>query len=124
MKINFNKFNHSIIGIEMDDDESDYLNLLTDGGYKFKFEAVGDCCSRSLISKYNEDFSVLIGKVIKNIKEINLPDYVEEDNDNGDYTTTHFYEIKFKYNDGSFIFQMKNYSNGYYDGYLISSVGY
>jgi len=32
MKINFNKFNHSIIGIEMDDDESDYLNLLTDGG--------------------------------------------------------------------------------------------
>jgi len=93
---------------------------------KFKFEAVGDCCSRSLISKYNEDFSVLIGKVIKNIKEINLPDNFEEENDDkyGDYTTTHLYEIKFKYNEGSFIFQMKNYSNGYYDGYLISSVGY
>lgn len=123
MNINFKLYNHSIINIETNgNDETEYLNLLTDGGYKFKFETESDCCSTSFISKYKEDFSVLIGKVIKGIKEIDY--YEEEEQDCGNYVKVHIYEMTFKFSEDKFLFQMKNYSNGYYDGWIVSSVGF
>ena len=74
---------------------------------------------------YKENFNYLIGKIIKSIKEINLPDDFEEtesENEDCNVITTHLYEIKFKNSSETFIFQMKNYSNGYYDGYIVSSI--
>ena len=101
MNISFKNRNDPIIRIEIDNNESDYLNLITDKGYKFKLQAYGDCCSTSYISMYKENFNYLIGKIIKSIKEINLPDDFEEtesENEDCNVITTHLYEIKFCYN--------------------------
>ena len=32
--------------------------------------------------------------------------------------------MTFKFSEDKFLFQMKNYSNGYYDGWIVSSVGF
>ena len=69
MNINFKLYNHSIINIETNgNDETEYLNLLTDGGYKFKFETESDCCSTSFISKYKEDFIIKLSKLCNKLK--------------------------------------------------------
>jgi len=134
MFVDFSKYNLPIELVEMNEDD-DLLTLKT-SSYSYKIKAEGDCCSRSIFKTFkNIPFSSLQGKIIKGIKDIS--DEIDDDDDdfNSDTETDgennfpynecrspHLYKISFKNSDEPFIFAMINYSNGYYDGWISSSV--
>jgi len=127
MFIDFEKHSYAIVDIsydEADDDDSHSLiKIKTDGLKNFDLLAVGDCCSVSHFKKWeNAKFESLIGKVIKNCVEIDLPeDYECEDSDLygfNDSLSPHLYEMTFKDSSETFKFMIVNYSNGYYDGWI------
>jgi hypothetical protein len=126
--IDFEKYNAPITSVNYEMDESnEYKEFMISGtDYKFKFEAVGDCCSQSLFKQYNDEtFDRIIGKTIKSIKEIELPDDYEVDDEPNyqDYLAVHLYEMTFNEdNEKPFKFILNNYSNGYYDGWINASV--
>lgn len=111
-----------------DDVEDDFYRgiiFILTNDTKINFIAVGDCCSSSIIEKYeNYDFQSLIGKIITSVKEIDLPDDYEykEETSYGDCISLHLYEIRFKDNEEIFKFLLVNYSNGYYDGWLETEI--
>jgi len=120
--VDFNKYNNEIITVNLNNDE-DILVLQT-SLYKIILTAYGDCCSHSIFEKFKEnDFNHLNGKIIKKIKEMEFPaDYDYEDEYDGEYISTHLYEITFKNSEETFQFMLVNYSNGYYDGYMTTDV--
>lgn len=123
MFIQYNNYNHPIISIEMNDNEN--ILILKTSLYSYKYEAVGECCSASAFKKFeNNDFTFLIGKIIKGIKEINIGDTnYESDTDDERYVITpHLYQMTFKNSDEIFKFMMVNYSNGFYDGWINSYI--
>jgi hypothetical protein len=125
MFIDFKKYNLPIEAVELSED-ADYLRLKT-SSYTYQFRANGDCCSHSVFKTYLDvSFSSLIGKIIKGVKEIDDfdDDYVSDvDTDDGDMIEKpHLYQMTFKNSDETFKFLMVNYSNGYYDGWITSSV--
>jgi len=135
MYVDFSKYQSPIkeIIFENDDNDNDdkdneyYREIIVvlNNETKIKFIAVGDCCSSSVIEKYeNNDFQNLIGKIITDVNEIELPDnyeYKEESYD--DYCITpHLYEIKFNTIKETFKFILVNFSNGYYDGWLETEI--
>jgi hypothetical protein len=131
MTINFKLYKNPIKSIELkskynDENEFNELVFITDNDVKFILTACGDCCSVSLFSKYKQDFSELNGKIIKTIKEIELPDDYNYNHEEfysfNDVITPHLYEITFTNSKNSFKFIMNNYSNGFYDGWIDSSV--
>jgi len=123
MFADFSKYNNEIIDVIMNEYE-DELTLQT-SLYKIKINAYGECCSCSKLKQYNDfDFKNLIGKVISKVKIINkLPDdLVQEEDEDGDYTSYCFYEISFKNSSEKFNFLMVNYSNGYYSGWISTNI--
>jgi hypothetical protein len=123
MFIQYSNYNHPILSIEMNENEN--ILILKTSLYSYKYEAVGDCCSASAFKKFkNNDFTFLIGKIIKGIKEINLDDTkYESDTDDDLYVITpHLYQMTFKNSDEIFKFMMVNYSNGFYDGWINSYI--
>jgi len=125
MFINFDKYNSQITDVNLNSNNNELI-LKTDK-YKYYFEAVGDCCSCSIFRKYNNNFTDLIGKIIKSIDEINLPDnyHCKEDTHfygGNAYINPHLYEMTFKNSNDTFQFLLINYSNGYYDGWIQSTI--
>lgn len=127
MFVDFNRYNNEIIAVKLNE-EDDVLEMQT-SLYKINLTAVGDCCSVSKLKKFKDnDFNNLIGKIIKKIKEIDVPkDFIYEDEEDyihpdDDTTSIHLYEIKFKNSDETFKFILVNYSNGYYDGWLNTNI--
>ena len=123
MFVDFSKYNNEITEVKFNDDDDcdeDCLVLQT-SIYKIVLKVYGDCCSCSKIKK-PDDFTVLIGKVIKKIKEINFPEEFEYDTESEDEIKAHLYEITFKNSEDKFQFMMVNYSNGYYDGWLTTDI--
>jgi hypothetical protein len=126
MYIDFSKYQLPIKELIFDHDDSDYISyreiiIILSNDTKIKFIAVGDCCSSSFIEQYeNYDFQNLIGKIITDVKEIELPDDYEykEESNNGYCIIPHLYEIQFKKTKETFKFILVNFSNGYYDGWL------
>jgi len=129
--IDFKKLDYEISHININDNGDIIIINLIDAPVKYKLEAAGDCCSYSNFEEYKDyDFSKLSGKIIKGIKEINYPDDDnpnddddENDDDELNYVNTfHLYEMRFKNSDELFKFQMVNHSNGYYDGWMNTSI--
>jgi hypothetical protein len=126
--IDFKKLDYVISHIEMNDKADIIIIHLYDAPFKYKLMANGDCCSCSIFKKYKDyDFNQLSGKIIKKIKTINIPDDYEDSDTEDEYgyndvATPHLFEIRFKNSDELFQFQMINYSNGYYDGWMSSSI--
>ena len=122
MFIQFSSYNHPIVSVELNENEN--ILLFKTSLYTYRFEALGDCCSKSEFKKFEDvDFSSVIGKIIKKIKEVNGDDFEYEDDDSTDeYQTPHLYQMTFKNSDETFKFLMVNYSNGFYDGWINSSV--
>jgi hypothetical protein len=121
MFIQFSSYNHPIVSVELNDNKN--ILLFKTSLYNYRFEALGDCCSVSQFKKFeNTDFSSVVGKIIKGVKEINGEDidYYTDDDEEG--VSLHLYEMSFKNSDEIFKFLMVNYSNGYYDGWINSSV--
>lgn len=120
MFIKFNNYFHPIISVDLNSSE-DILLLKTDL-YTYRFEAIGDCCSTSMFKKFkNVSFSSIVGKIIKGIKEINEEEEYETEEEY-ESVSPHLYEMSFKNSDETFKFYLINYSNGYYDGWINSSV--
>ena len=130
MYIDFNKHQSPIKELIFDNNDNDNVSygeiiIVLSNDTKIKFIAVGDCCSSSYIEKYEDyDFQNLIGKIITNVKEIELPDdYEYKEESSNDYCITpHLYEIQFKDNEEIFKFLLVNFSNGYYDGWLENEI--
>lgn len=131
MYIDFTKHQSPIKELIFDNnDNDDYVSyreiiVVLSNDTKIKFIAVGDCCSSSLIEKYeNYDFQNLIGKIITSVKEIELPNDYEykEESSNCYCITPHLYEIQFKKTKETFKFILVNFSNGYYDGWLENEI--
>jgi hypothetical protein len=128
--IQFSKFNYPISNVELNDDCNTILISLDIASFKYKLLAEGDCCSHSVFKKYKDnDFNQLLGKIIKNIKEVDVPDDYNDsdvDDENGwnDVSRPHLYEMRFKNSNEIFQFQLINYSNGYYDGWMSSSIDF
>jgi len=133
MFVDFSKFNLPIELITMNED-NDILILKT-SSYSYQIKAEGDCCSHSVFKTYKDiPFSSLQGKIIKNIKEIT--NEIEDDDDFNSDTETdgedglpyndcrspHLYRMTFKNSEEPFKFAIVNYSNGYYDGWITTSV--
>lgn len=130
MYIDFSKYQSPIkeLVFDSDDLENDFYRkiiMVLSNGTKIKIEAIGDCCSSSILEKYeNYDFQFLIGKILTGIKEISLPDdyeYPEEPSYN-ECISPHLYEIRFKDNEENFKFLLVNFSNGYYDGWITTEI--
>lgn len=130
--VDFKKCNEEVLQVyykQEEDGEFPEFIVMTENN-KFKFTAEGDCCSVSYFRFYDQNtFDILNGKVIKSIKEIDLPDdyEIKEDLTENQFTlnyciTPHLYEISFKNDNSTFKFLMYNYSNGYYDGWISSKV--
>lgn len=120
MFIQFNNYNHPIISVDLNSNQN--ILLLKTSLYTYRFEALGDCCSVSLFKKFKDvKFSSVVGKIIKSVKEIKEEFDYDTDEDS-DVVTPHLYEMKFKNSDETFKFLMVNYSNGFYDGWINSSV--
>jgi hypothetical protein len=121
MFIQFSSYNHPIVSVELNKNEDILLFKTT--LYTYRFEALGDCCSVSQFKKFEDiDFSSVVGKIIKGVKEINDDDFEYDTDSEEDCTTPHLYQMTFKDSDETFKFLMVNYSNGYYDGWINSSV--
>jgi len=125
MFINFDKYNSQITDVDLNSNNNKLI-LNTDK-YKYYFEAVGDGYSFSIFKKYNNNFTDLIRKIIKDINHINLPDnYNCEENTHfysrDTYISHHLYEMTFKNSNDTFQFLLINYSNGYYDGWIQSTI--
>jgi hypothetical protein len=127
MILDFEKYQEKVIGIKFIKDEYtetnsyESINIITNSK-TFILNAIADCCSVSYIKQFKKfKFDNIIGKTIISIKEIDSDDYssVEESSDDDDcYVSNHIYEIKFKDDDESFKFLLKNLSNGYYSGWV------
>lgn len=105
-----------ICSIQVHDDENNATNQKEDiiiiycQKLKIYLKAFGDCCSYSVFED-TEDINSIIGKKIEFIDE-NLADVDQ----NGEEKT---YEICIGFTDKSeYKFNMVNYSNGYYSGWL------
>jgi len=130
MYIDFTKHQSPIKELIFDSNDDDYVSyreiiIVLSNDTKIKFIAVGDCCSSSLIEKYeNYDFQNLVGKIITSVKEIELPDdYEYKEESSNDYCIIpHLYEIQFKKTKETFKFILVNFSNGYYDGWLETEI--
>ena len=130
MYIDYSKHQYSIKEIifnsdDVDDDFYRGIIFILTNDTKIKIDAIGDCCSSSIIEKYeNYNFQNLVGKIISGIKEIELPDDYEysEETSYGEHISPHLYEIRFKDNEEIFKFLLINYSNGYYDGWLETEI--
>jgi len=125
MFIDFKKYNLPVEVVELSEHD-DYL-LLKTSSYTYQFRANGDCCSHSKFKTYlDAPFSSLIGKIIKGVKEIyEFDDEFDSDadtEDGYDVEKPHLFQMTFKNSDETFKFLMVNYSNGYYDGWITSSV--
>lgn len=119
MFINFKKYNLPIK--EVDDEDAEYLRFKT-SSYTYQFRAIGECCSNSIFETYKDiPFSSVIGKIIKNVKEIDV-EYDEDTENEFDVKKTHLYQMTFKNSDETFKFLLVNYSNGYYNGWITSSI--
>jgi len=125
---NFNNFNEEIINIDLN---NNFNQLLCKTSlYTLKFDAIGDCYSSSFFKIYLKKFSFLIGKIIKNINEIDIPfdyDYFDDIYKDFDFNTTinnHLYQITFKNSNDIFHFLLINYSNGNYDGWIDINIIY
>ena len=119
MFIDFKKYNLPIE--EVDDEDAEYLRFKT-SSYTYQFRAIGECCSNSIFQTYKDiPFSFVIGKIIKNVKEIDEENDFNVENEL-DVEKTHLYQMTFKNSDETFKFLLVNYSNGYYDGWISSSV--
>jgi hypothetical protein len=120
MFIQFSSYNHPISSVDLND-TNDIL-LLKTNLYTYRFVAIGDCCSVSQFKKFKDvEFSSVIGKIIKGVKEIH-EEFEYDENDNDECITPHLYEMSFKNSEETFKFLMVNYSNGFYDGWINSSV--
>lgn len=122
--INYKLHNYPISHVHINETE-DILTIHLHGShFKYQFVAEGDCCSHSIFKQYKEfDFSQLNGKVIKKVVNIPVPDDYECEPESSDLCDSpHLYEITFKNSDEIFQFLMINYSNGYYDGWMTSSI--
>lgn len=129
MFVDFSKYPFAITAVTFDEDEKMKYNeeyqrlwIETEGNNKFQIDAIGDCCSCSVIIQWEDyRFEKIIGKIIKSIDEISVPDYFDveiDDEDMDDYVAIpHLYEFTFT-DDSTFKFLLVNYSNGYYDGWL------
>lgn len=122
MIIDFEKYQYSIKEVLFDDNEP-IIKLVLNKNLILKLIPVGDCCSVSILKKYEDyDFQKLVDKTIISINHIEFPtDYKftqEETIGFNDCVSHHLYEIRFKDNDETFKFMLINYSNGYYDGWL------
>lgn len=128
MFIDYKVNNKPIEAYELNE-KLDILHLKT-ASYKYEYRAEGDCCSNSKFFKYKQDFSFVIGKIIKSVKEINIPnDFeirdIDEDYDecyDDDVVVPYLFQMKFKNTDETFEFVMLHYSNGYYSGWMTSAV--
>jgi predicted kinase len=123
MLIDFTDNNNTIDDVIIDDIETDEFSsfILKTKTINYKFRAIGDCCSHSVFIEYKDyKFNNLIGKIIKNIKTIDIPeDYDLEINHEDDtYISPHLYEMHFQNTEETFKFMLINYSNGYYDGWM------
>lgn len=122
MFINYNSHNHPIVSVELTNDD---ILLFKTNLYSYRYMAIGDCCSKSVFKKFQDkDYSTVVGKIIKGLKEINEEfDYDSDSSDDSDeHVSPHLYEMSFKNSDETFRFLMVNYSNGYYDGWINSYV--
>ena len=129
MFIDFEKYPFAITAVTFDEDEKliwndEYQRLWidTDGNKKFLMDAIGDCCSCSVIIQWEDyKFEKMIGKTIKSIDEIEVPNYFDVEIDDEDvddlFAIPHLYEFTFT-DDTTFKFLLVNYSNGYYDGWI------
>lgn len=102
--------NKKIIGLEIYSNE-EALKFITDQGY-LVYVCSGDCCSETWFSEIlNLDF--LIGNKIIEVKELDLPEYVDG-NCRQDYDK--FYGFRLATKDGHCTIAFRNSSNGYYGG--------
>ena len=119
--LNFNKYNEPIINVEFIPDHNGLSSeIIFFTKYNiFKLLARGDCCSTSHFKIFDDNFDVIIGNIIKTIKEIKLPENYIINRDDGNFILSpHLYEIYFKNSENTFKFLLYNYSNGYYNGYI------
>ena len=105
MYIDFEKYPFAITAVNFDDDEKltwndEYQRLWidTDGNKKFQMDAIGDCCSCSVIIQWEDyRFEKMIGKTIKSIDEIEIPNYFDVEIDDEDmddlFAIPHLYEF-------------------------------
>jgi hypothetical protein len=120
MFIDFNDNNNTIDDVIIDDiddiDNNEFSTfIIKTKSIDYKFRAIGDCCSHSVFIEYKDyKFNNLIGKIIKNIKNIHIPEDYKKDF----YISPHLYEMYFKNTEETFKFMLINYSNGYYDGWM------
>ncbi len=130
MFIDFEEYHpFTITAVNFDEDEKltwndEYQRLWidTDRNKKFQIDAIGDCCSCSVIIQWEDyRFEKMIGKTIKSIDEIEVPNYFDVEIDDEDMddlvAIPHLYEFTFT-DDTTFKFLLVNYSNGYYDGWI------
>jgi hypothetical protein len=102
------------------------IKIFFENNKKITIVANADCCSMSYFHEFNEfQFSLLVGKKIKSLKETknkkiinslykNSKIHIFRDNN---VNTYHLYEIKFT-NNKIFYFGLINASNGFYDGWI------
>jgi len=128
MYIDFYKYDNMIKSVVINN-KSNEISLITDT-YKYMLFAIGDCCSHSNFKIYKEDFSFLVGKIIKNINQIELPkDYkydklLKDTNILNCCIKEYLYEITFKNSNDTFQFILINYSNGFYHGWIVTEIVY
>ena len=123
MFVDFSLNNNCIDEIIIEDKDNNEFSsfIIKTKTINYKFRAIGDCCSYSVFKEYKDNnFTNLIGKIIKNIKIIDIPeDYDLEINyDDDTYISPHLYEMHFQNTEETFKFMLINYSNGYYDGWI------
>lgn len=99
--------------------QNDYINFLTNDG-NFWFFTDGDCCSESWINHIS-GIETLLGQIVTKVDEINMPD-IEKDElgFSGRQEVDKIYSFKIFTSQGVCELEMRNSSNGYYGGLLVS----
>lgn len=100
----------------------DYLQFLTDQG-TFCFSAEGDCCSHSVFYDFIGVKKLLENGPVKSVRELSLE--IDNATDRKQYDESiqaYGYEIVTEhpiFGEMTSVFSFRNYSNGYYGGFLV-----
>lgn len=104
----------TITGIEIDNDEQEYLVFHVKDGDPIAYYADGDCCSHSWFY-HVLDGMLLIGNEVLDVEEVEMPEGRWNDEE---YELIQFYGYAIKCQIGVCRVEFRNSSNGYYGGSL------
>ena len=96
------------------DATSTVITFVTSTGEEVAYRAIGDCCSSSWIAEH-DDFGYLALETIESVEVVGVATFWKDREENNQVS---LYAIRLHHENGEWMFELRNESNGYYGGWM------